>query len=80
MRIAKRYARVSERKDQAVFLRGWLNRDNALIVKVKSLAGLTPLSLEEFSYDFDEDEIMSLYTDEELHELEEFDEEYFNEV
>jgi lysozyme family protein len=80
MRIAKRYARVSERKDQAVFLRGWLNRDNSLIVKVKSLAGLTPLSLEEFSYDFDEDEIMSLYTDQVLYELEQFDEENSNEV
>jgi len=80
MRIAKRYARVSARKDQVVFLRGWLNRDNALMVKVKSLAGLTSLSLEEFAYDFDEDEIKSLYSEQELEELEQFDEEHSNDV
>ncbi len=80
MRIAKRYARVSQRKDQVVFLRGWLNRDNALMVKVKSLAGLTSLSLEEFSYDFDEDEIINLYSEKELEELEQFDEEHFNDI
>lgn len=80
MRIAKRYARVGKRKDQAVFLRGWLNRDNDLIRKVKSLAGLSPLSLEEFSYDFDEDEIISLYSEQELEELEAFDEEHSYEV
>lgn len=80
MRIAKRYDRVGKRKDQVVFLRGWLNRDNDLIRKVKSLAGLTPLSLEEFSYDFDEDEIVNLYSEQELEELEAFDEEHSYEV
>lgn len=74
LRIAKRYARVKERADQVVFLRGWLNRDNALIAKVKSMAGIKSMSVDDFSYDFDEEEIIASYTDEELHEVDKYDE------
>jgi Glycosyl hydrolase 108 len=35
-RIAYRYQRVKERPDQGVFLKGWLNRDNALLSKITS--------------------------------------------
>ena len=57
LRIAKRYARVKQRPDQVVFLKGWLNRDNALLRKVKSLGGTSALTVEP-GYDFDMDEIM----------------------
>lgn len=75
LRIAKRYARVKQRPSQRRFLRGWLNRDNDLIVKVKSLAGLLPLSVEEnFGYDFDIDEISKEFNDDYLKEISVFDE------
>jgi hypothetical protein len=51
LRIAKRYARVKQRADQKVFLKGWLNRDNDLIKKVKSMVGL--LSVLEDEYDLE---------------------------
>jgi lysozyme family protein len=51
LRIAKRYARVKQRADQKVFLKGWLNRDNDLIKKVKSMVGL--LSVLEDEYDIE---------------------------
>jgi lysozyme family protein len=57
LRIAKRYARVRQRPDQVVFLKGWLNRDNALLRKVKSLGGISAMYFEP-GYDFDLDEIM----------------------
>jgi lysozyme family protein len=57
LRIAKRYARIKQRPDQVVFLKGWLNRDNALLRKVKSLGGISAMSIEP-GYDFDLDEIM----------------------
>ena len=72
LRIAKRYARVKQRPDQVVFLKGWLNRDNALLRKVKSLGGATALSIEP-GYDFDTDEIMNEFDVELLSELDSFD-------
>lgn len=74
LRIAKRYARVKQRPDQVVFLRGWLNRDNDLIKKVKSMVGIKSLSVDDFSYDFDAEEICNCYSDEELHEFDKYDE------
>ena len=74
LRIAKRYARVKQRADQVVFLRGWLNRDNALIAKVKSMAGIKSMSVDDFSYDFDEEDVITSYTDEELNEVDKYDE------
>jgi len=58
LRVAKRHARVRQRPDQVVFLRGWLNRDNALLRKVKSLGGIAAMSVEP-GYDFDVDEILN---------------------
>lgn len=58
LRIAKRYARVKQRPDQVVFLRGWLNRDNALLRKINSMVNASSLSVEP-GYDFDIDEILS---------------------
>ena len=48
LRIAKRYARVKQRADQKIFLKGWLNRDNDLIRKVKSMVGLLSVLEDEF--------------------------------
>lgn len=79
LRIAKRYARVRQRPSQRKFLRGWLNRDNDLIVKVKSMVGMLPMSDEiNFDYDFDSDEIAAEFTDEYLDEVAEFDEDEEN--
>jgi len=72
LRIAKRYARVKQRPDQVVFLRGWLNRDNALLRKVKSLGGISSLSLEP-GYDFDLEEITNQFDSDLLNELDSFD-------
>jgi hypothetical protein len=58
LRIKKRYDRVKQRPDQKVFLKGWLNRDNDLIKKVNSMAGVTVLSeIEEFDIEPDLDDI-----------------------
>ena len=73
LRIAKRYARVKQRPDQVVFLKGWLNRDNALLRKVKSLGGLSQLSVEP-GYDFDSDEIVEEFDSSILEEIESHDE------
>lgn len=67
LRIAKRYARVKQRPDQVVFLKGWLNRDNALLKKVKSLGSISSSSFEP-GYDFDIDEIMKEFDDQTLEE------------
>lgn len=76
LRIAKRYARVKQRTDQKKFLRGWLNRDNALIKEVKKISGIMSLSFEEdFQYDFDSDEILKMFDQVLLDELDNFDEE-----
>lgn len=72
LRVAKRYARVKQRPDQVVFLKGWLNRDNALLRKVKSLGGTTAMSFEP-GYDFDLDEIMLEFDVELLSQLDSFD-------
>lgn len=76
LRIAKRHDRVKKVPSQVVFLRGWLNRDNALIKKVKSMAGVTAQSVEEFSYDFDVDEIDGMFDQELLDEIEMYDEDH----
>lgn len=78
LRIAKRYARVKQKPSQKVFLKGWLNRDNDLIKKVKSMVGIMALSEDDFSYEFDSDEILSEYDETLLNELEEFDEDEEN--
>jgi lysozyme family protein len=58
LRIKKRYDRVKQRPDQKVFLKGWLNRDNDLIRKVNSMAGVTILSeIEELNIEPDIDDI-----------------------
>lgn len=75
LRIAKRYQRVKQNSTQKVFLNGWLNRDNDLIVKVKSMAGIKSMSVEEFSYDFDSDEVLGEFDQDLLDELDQFDEE-----
>lgn len=74
LRIAKRYARVGKRSDQRRFLRGWLNRDNALIREIKKMNGVVNLS-DDFTYDFDSDEILNMFDNILLQELEDFDEE-----
>ena len=74
LRIAKRYARVKQNSTQRVFLRGWLNRDNALMKKVKSLAGVTSLAFDEFSNEFDDEEIQNEFDQSLLDELEGYDE------
>jgi hypothetical protein len=76
LRIAKRHDRVKKVPSQVVFLRGWLNRDNALIKKVKSMAGITAQSVEEFSYDFDVDEIDGMFDQELLDEIEMYDDDH----
>lgn len=76
LRIAKRYARVRQRADQKRFLRGWLNRDNALIKEVNKMIGVQKLDFEDdFQYDFDSDEILKMFDQVLLNELDEFDEE-----
>lgn len=76
LRIAKRYARVRQRADQKRFLRGWLNRDNDLIKEVNKMVGIQKLDFEEdFQYDFDSDEILKMFDDNLLLELDNFDEE-----
>lgn len=74
LRIAKRYARVGKAPKQKRFLQGWLNRDNALIREIKKMNGVVNLS-EDFSYEFDSDEIMNMFESILLQDLEEFDEE-----
>ena len=76
LRIAKRYARVKQKPSQTVFLKGWLNRDNDLLKKVKSLAGVTSLAVDEFSNEFDDDEIQEEFDHSLLEELEHYDEEH----
>jgi lysozyme family protein len=74
LRIAKRYDRVKKKPSQVVFLKGWLNRDNSLIKKVKSLAGVTAQAVDDFSYDFDVDEIDNMFDKELLDEIDQYDE------
>lgn len=76
LRIAKRHDRVKKAPSQVVFLRGWLNRDNALIVKVRSMAGMTAQAVDEFSYEFDVDEIEGMYDQELLDELDKYDDDH----
>jgi len=74
LRIAKRYERIKERPDQRVFLKGWLNRDNALLRKVKSMGGMSVMAFEEDDdLDFDVDEVYSSFEPELLHEIERLD-------
>lgn len=73
LRVAKRHARVRQRPDQVVFLRGWLNRDNALLRKVKSLGGISAMSVEP-GYDFDTDEIEEEFDSSVLDEIDFYDE------
>ena len=77
LRIAKRYARVRQRADQKRFLRGWLNRDNDLIKTVRSMSGIQKLNIveEDYQYEFDSDEIMNMFDNLLLQELDEYDEE-----
>ena len=76
LRIAKRYARVKQKPSQTVFLKGWLNRDNDLLKKVKSLAGVSSLAVDEFSNEFDDDEVQKEFDQSLLDELENYDEEH----
>lgn len=76
LRVAKRYARVKQKPSQKVFLRGWLNRDNDLLKKVKSLAGVTSLAVDEFSNEFDDEVIQEEFDQSLLDELENYDEEH----
>ena len=76
LRVAKRYARVRQNATQKVFLKGWLNRDNDLLRKVKSLAGVSSLAFDEFSNEFDDEEIQSEFDDSLLDEIDNFDEEH----
>jgi lysozyme family protein len=76
LRIAKRYARVKQKPSQKVFLKGWLNRDNDLLKKVKSLAGVTSLAADEFSNEFDDEEVQNEFDEKLLEELEHYDEEH----
>jgi lysozyme family protein len=75
LRIAKRYQRIRQNSTQKVFLAGWLNRDNALIVKVKSMTGVKKLDVEDFSYDFDSDEVLGEFDQKLLDELDTYDQE-----
>lgn len=74
LRIAKRYDRVKKAPSQKRFLKGWLNRDNALLKEVKNMVGLRSLSLDENAYEFDSDEIVNLFDPLLLLDLEKFDE------
>lgn len=74
LRIAKRYERIKERPDQKVFLKGWLNRDNALLRKVQSMGGMNVQSFEENDeLDFDPEEIYNSFDPSELKELDRLD-------
>lgn len=74
LRIAKRYDRIRERPDQKVFLKGWLNRDNDLMRKVKSMGGMSVRSFEEDDeLDFDPEEIYNSFAPEVLQELDRLD-------
>lgn len=74
LRIAKRYDRIRERPDQKVFLKGWLNRDNDLMRKVKSMGGMSVRSFEEDDeLDFDPEEIYNSFPIEVLQELDRLD-------
>jgi lysozyme family protein len=74
LRIAKRYERIKERPDQKVFLKGWLNRDNALLRKVQSMGGMSVQSFEENDdLDFDPEEIYNSFSPEVLSELDRLD-------
>ena len=70
LRIKKRYDRVKQRPDQKVFLTGWLNRDRDLINKVKSMAGISAMSIEEET----EPDVTDFITEEDLKLIDEFDE------
>jgi hypothetical protein len=48
LRIAKRYQRVKQNSTKKCFYNEWLNGDNDLIVKVKSMAGIKSMSVEDF--------------------------------
>ncbi len=74
LRIAKRYDRIRERPDQKVFLKGWLNRDNDLIKKVKSMGGMSVQSFEDDDeLDFDPEEVYNSFDPELLKELNRLD-------
>ncbi len=74
LRIVKRYDRIRERPDQKVFLKGWLNRDNDLMRKVKSMGGMSVKSFEEDDeLDFDPEEIYNSFAPEALEELDRLD-------
>jgi len=74
LRIAKRYERIKERPDQKIFLNGWLNRDNDLIKKVKSLGGMSIKSLEnDDELEFDPEEIYNSIDPNVLKELDRLD-------
>ena len=47
MRIAKRHEIVKNDKSQAVFLKGWLNRDRALINEVKKMLGANIMEVDD---------------------------------
>ena len=70
LRIKKRYDRVKQRPDQKVFLDGWLNRDRDLINKVKSMAGISAMSIEEEA----EPDVTDFVTEEDLKLIDGFDE------
>jgi hypothetical protein len=46
MRIAKRYEIVKNDKSQSVFLKGWLNRDRALIRELEKMIGSNIMEIE----------------------------------
>ncbi len=74
LRIVKRYDRIRERPEQKVFLKGWLNRDNDLMRKVKSMGGMSVRSFEEDDeLDFDPEEIYNSFAPEVLQELDRLD-------
>ena len=74
LRIVKRYDRIKQRPDQKVFLKGWLNRDNDLLRKVKSMGGMSVKSFEEDDdLDFDAEEIYNSFDPEVLKELDRLD-------
>ena len=61
---------MKQRPDQKVFLTGWLNRDRDLINKVKSMAGISAMSIEEET----EPDVTDFITEEDLKLIDEFDE------
>jgi len=75
LRIKKRYNRIKQRPDQKVFLKGWLNRDNDLIKKVKSMAGITSMSENELTeLDVEEPDISDIIDEKDLEIIYELDE------